>query len=309
MSDLRMCDIAANGEDYLCHHGVKGMKWGQHLFGKDKSSGSGRGKRATTNEDRINALKARLAERSSARKVKRAERAEVNKAKREAKAEEARNLKTRRRSDRLSKKDILKLSDEELKQHTERLKLEKEFKEAYDAAHPNKKYIIDALKSVGTQIAKDPNVYVNALKGLDYLIRKTTPELDVARENRKAQEIKSKNDAADRDFKLKLNDRKREDDAAADKRKYADNQAQREHERSESRAQREHEQWQTQVRTSEEQAKRSDAREKREYAQFEAREKREHEITLQAISKLDDSAGRAWATSFLSGPILYDDLD
>jgi hypothetical protein len=33
--------------DYLCHYGVLGMKWGQHLFGKTEASRAGK-KRAST---------------------------------------------------------------------------------------------------------------------------------------------------------------------------------------------------------------------------------------------------------------------
>ena len=39
--------------DYLCHYGVLGMKWGQHLFGKTEASRAGR-KRASK-KDRITA--------------------------------------------------------------------------------------------------------------------------------------------------------------------------------------------------------------------------------------------------------------
>lgn len=39
---------AAN--DYLAHHGVLGMKWGQHIFGRDQKSGTHQSKRAQNKE-------------------------------------------------------------------------------------------------------------------------------------------------------------------------------------------------------------------------------------------------------------------
>lgn len=39
---------AAN--DYLAHHGVLGMKWGQHIFGRDQKSGTHQSKRVQNKE-------------------------------------------------------------------------------------------------------------------------------------------------------------------------------------------------------------------------------------------------------------------
>lgn len=36
--------------DYLAHHGVLGMKWGQHIFGRDQKSGTHQSKRAQNKE-------------------------------------------------------------------------------------------------------------------------------------------------------------------------------------------------------------------------------------------------------------------
>lgn len=123
-----------NNQDELYHYGRKGMKWGQNIFGKVKSGASRVGKKI-----------------SDARQKKK-----------EAKAAE-----------RLRKKPLSELTDAELKQRIERLKLEQSASQMMKNIDPNsgnasegKKFIskfmsksvgeaiIDASKSAFTEFAK-----------------------------------------------------------------------------------------------------------------------------------------------------------
>lgn len=46
-------------EEYLMHYGRLGMRWGQHIFGKDRSSGTRRAKRQARKQKRANAMAVR----------------------------------------------------------------------------------------------------------------------------------------------------------------------------------------------------------------------------------------------------------
>lgn len=265
MSDLCLSEIASNGEEYICHHGVKGMKWGQHLFGKERSSGSRRSA-PLSKEERAEARRKSRAERAAARAERRAQKKQDNK-----------DLRVRRHAGRVAKKDITKLSDEELKQHTERLKLEKEFKEAYDAAHPTSRYVVDTLKSIGTQLAKDPNTYVNALKGLDYLMTKTTPEILLEKEKRSGQD-------AQRKHQMAIKDR----EEASELRKRAWEVDDRTHKERTDRMSK------TYDYIKDTRAQRNNEADRRDNAA-----KREHELTVKALESITPEEAEEWARRHL----------
>lgn len=88
-----MIPYAEEDLDFLEHYGVKGMKWGQHLFGKDRTS-SGDKRKASKQVTRAS----RSAQKKKARAAKRAEKmarkAEAEAAK--AKEMHEKNLKTAR---------------------------------------------------------------------------------------------------------------------------------------------------------------------------------------------------------------------
>lgn len=57
-------------EEYLMHYGRLGMKWGQHIFGKDRSSGTRRAKRISRKQKRANAMAVRRKLEAERRKEK-----------------------------------------------------------------------------------------------------------------------------------------------------------------------------------------------------------------------------------------------
>ena len=219
MGNIAYGEMVSKGEDYLCHYGRLGMKWGQHIFGQSRSS----------------SLTARS--KAKAKEQKRAERKE----RREERIQKRKDERVRRRSIRLGQKDIAKLSDEELRQQTERLNLEVAYRTAYDAAHPGRKHVADALKTLGSQLVKDPNTYINAAKGLDYLINRMTPEVRLEKEKKatadaqREHQLKLKNievaeSQAQRAHQDRMDKRDKTYEYIKDTRKYNDNAASRRHE-------------------------------------------------------------------------------
>ena len=90
--------------DELYHYGRKGMKWGQHIFGKERSSGSKRKKKSEDVENRfISGVKSAAGKVSAAR----------------AKAKED------KRVQKLKKKKISDMTDDELAEYTDRMNRER----------------------------------------------------------------------------------------------------------------------------------------------------------------------------------------
>ena len=96
-------------QDELYHYGRKGMKWGQHIFGKVKSGAARVGKKI-----------------SDAHQKKKAEKA----------------------ADRLRKKPYSKLTDAELKERIQRMQLEKNLKDLDNQVNPTTKKGSKFLSSV-----------------------------------------------------------------------------------------------------------------------------------------------------------------
>lgn len=90
--------------DELYHYGRKGMKWGQHIFGKERSSGTKRKKKSEDVENRfVSGVKKAAGKVSAAR----------------AKAKED------KRVQKLKKKKISDMTDDELAEYTDRMNRER----------------------------------------------------------------------------------------------------------------------------------------------------------------------------------------
>lgn len=114
-----------NQNDYLMHHGIKGMKWGVR---KDRSSGSAK---------------------SAARKKARAE----SKA---AKKEQKAAYKARRKDMKRAAKDRRLLSDSDLNKRVKRLEQEKKLKDLTEAdLYPGRKTTKEIVGSFGKNTAKN----------------------------------------------------------------------------------------------------------------------------------------------------------
>jgi hypothetical protein len=131
--------------DELYHYGRKGMKWGQHIFGKVKSGAKQAAKKTTE------LAKAGYKKASTAHKIHKAEK----KAKEVAKVAAKRAKIT----------DWKKLSNEELKARIERLDMEKQYKELLKKTEPDyvssgKKVLTNILESSVQNIGSQTVTYL-----------------------------------------------------------------------------------------------------------------------------------------------------
>lgn len=93
--------------NYLAHHGVLGMKWGQHIFGKIKS-----------------ALSSRKKKKQNAKNLEKAREAKVSKKEQQKQLEAKKNAVLKSRSAKKLYDNASLFSDEELKSAYNRLQLE-----------------------------------------------------------------------------------------------------------------------------------------------------------------------------------------
>ena len=128
-----------NDTSELYHYGRKGMKWGQHIFGKQHSSGTA----APTT------LRGKIEEKKKARAKAKA--AEEKQRKAEAKARE------------LTKhKSVKKMSDAELKDRINRLKMEDEYRKLMrdnDTVTKGAKFVMSVLEKVGKDALEQTLAY------------------------------------------------------------------------------------------------------------------------------------------------------
>lgn len=121
-------------EDYLCHHGVKGMKWGVR---KKRPQSSG--------------ISSALSRRKEARA----------KAKAARKAEKKRLKEVRKENNKTSKVHIKDLTDAELQNKIRRLQMEKQYRDLKrDEVSTGKKLVGEILKTSGKTVGVQVVNYV-----------------------------------------------------------------------------------------------------------------------------------------------------
>lgn len=136
------------------HHGVSGMKWYQHLFG-DVEKTTEYYKKGKAGEDKPPKKLDQVKEKAKAKAVEATKRTvdTINKAKAKAESVQAEHKRIRdnkKEADRMAKEEkehIRKLHNdkaeemttEELKERNERMKLIKQYNDAYNAVYPNQK--------------------------------------------------------------------------------------------------------------------------------------------------------------------------
>ena len=121
--------------DELYHYGRKGMKWGQHIFGKERSSGTKKRKKESGVVDAVKKMTAN-------RKQKKAVKAETE------------------RQKKLKKKKISDMTDDELRERIARLELEKRYRDLTPKdTSKGKSFLSNMLESSAKNIGTQATTY------------------------------------------------------------------------------------------------------------------------------------------------------
>lgn len=126
VGEAYMTNLLHDNSDELYHYGRKGMKWGQHIFGKVKTGAKKAGKKT------VELAKAGYKKASTAAKFHAAE------------------TRAKKAADRLRKKPIKDLTDEELAARTNRMIKEKELRNLEKSVNE----LSDAQKTAGRKFAE-----------------------------------------------------------------------------------------------------------------------------------------------------------
>ena len=256
MDSILLSELCDLDENVLEHHGTLGMKWGirryQNPDGSLTSAGRERylkngGRRSDTElpkktapvttesrfvtgvKNRVRAIGAHFTKTTKNATnvlVKREDEKSVKKqyddmASKASKAEE----KAKKKLDSVTesvkefakmKNKLSDMSDEELERVINRKKLEQAYKELERNDHPGRQYAIKTLQSLGTTIAKNPALFVEAATGIKYLVTGHAQDIDLERvkgRNKRAEE-KAKRDAASDRHKQDMQSQRRAQERA-----------------------------------------------------------------------------------------------
>lgn len=169
--------------DELYHYGRKGMKWGQHIFGKERPAGRSRKKKSEDVENRfVSGAKSVASKVSSSR----------------AKAKED------KRVQKLKKKKISDMTDDELAEYTDRMNREKLAKQARNNARTLDPQNVSKGQSFILSIGRDVIAPTAKTVGKQYLekVLKDRLGLNDTGKNDPFKELRDKVDKAELENRL-----------------------------------------------------------------------------------------------------------
>lgn len=256
MDSVLLSDLLNLEDDAIAHYGTPGMKWGVRKYqnpdgsltsagrarylkngGKDPDTELPKKSAPRTTESRfvaniknrirgIGAHFTKTTEKATNVLVKRKDDGNAKKqyddmAAKASKAEE----KTKKKLESVTKsikefakmKDKLSdMSDEELERVINRKKLEQAYREVERNDHPGRQYAIKTLQTLGTTIAKNPSLFVEAAAGIKYITTGHAQDIDLERErgrNKRAEE-KAKRESASQKHRQDMQSQRRAQERA-----------------------------------------------------------------------------------------------
>lgn len=154
--NLMATNLSELDKNSLAHYGRKGMKWGQNIFGKDRRVGSSRRYGSAEKQTSSSKKKGSSDEGSNPTNPK-SQSSKVTSKLKSIKNKKVESVASKEAIERAKRKTATKnrrtLSDTDLKKKTDRLELEKKYKDLSDAdLSPAKRKVKKILSSAGDKV-------------------------------------------------------------------------------------------------------------------------------------------------------------
>lgn len=154
--NLMATNLSELDKNSLAHYGRKGMKWGQNIFGKDRRVGSSRRYGSAEKQTSSSKKKGSSDEGSNPTNPK-SQSSKVTSKLKSIKNKKVESVASKEAIERAKRKTATKnrrtLSDTDLKKKTDRLELEKKYKDLSDAdLSPAKRKVKKILSSAGEKV-------------------------------------------------------------------------------------------------------------------------------------------------------------
>lgn len=137
------------GQDFLEHHGVKGMKWGVRR--SPEQLGHRKDKRAAKKKAKSQERARKAIEKAKKAKMRDLQRQQRKTAKQEKKVEITREQLLKSRNPKVLYKNVTKLSDEELRNRLNRLEMESKLKKLATSQKSEGEAIVDSIIKWGNK--------------------------------------------------------------------------------------------------------------------------------------------------------------